>query len=151
VQPAVDLAFPQTEDCLFLDVYVPGAAVRNPSSSSLPVLFWIFGGGYGNLFLYRSLMIVLGSKDMYGGEPLLQTSNNSIIYVRTNYRVRHSHNPTDSLQLGAFGFLAGPTFQNSGGVANAGLLDQKAALQWTQKYISYLGGDPNRYATRTPS
>jgi len=28
-------------------------------------------------------------------------------------------------------------------VANAGLLDQVAALQWTQKYISYLGGDPD--------
>jgi carboxylesterase type B len=90
VQPALDLAFPQTEDCLFLDVYVPGAAVRNPSASSLPVLFWIFGGGYGNFFVYRPLMIVLGSEDMYGGEPLLQTSNNSIIYVRTNYRVRQS-------------------------------------------------------------
>jgi carboxylesterase type B len=47
------------------------------------------------------------------------------------------------LLLGAFGFLAGPTFQNQGGLANAGLLDQVAALQWTQKYISYLGGDPN--------
>jgi carboxylesterase type B len=47
------------------------------------------------------------------------------------------------MQLGAFGFLAGPTFQNSGGTANAGLLDQIAALEWTQKYISYLGGDPN--------
>jgi len=46
------------------------------------------------------------------------------------------------MQLGAFGFLAGPTLQNSGGTANVGLLDQDAALQWTQKYISYLGGDP---------
>jgi len=60
--------------------------------------------------------------------------------VRINYRVLPS--PISLTQLGAFGFLAGPTLQNSGGVANAGLLDQIAALQWTQKYISYLGGDP---------
>jgi len=30
-----------------------------------------------------------------------------------------------------------------GGVANVGLLDQNAALQWTQNYIAYLGGDAN--------
>jgi len=37
--------------------------------------------------------------------------------------------------------------QDSGGVANVGLLDQIAALEWTQKYISYLGGDPNKLAS----
>jgi carboxylesterase type B len=47
-------------------------------------------------------------------------------------------------QLGAFGWLAGTMLQDAGGAANAGLLDQVAALEWTQKYISYLGGDPNK-------
>jgi len=55
--------------------------------------------------------------------------------------------PSSSIdeKLGAFGFLAGKTFQGEGGAGNAGLLDQMAALNWTRKYISYLGGDPNRY------
>lgn len=37
---------PMSEDCLFLDVLVPGKAVRG-EAKDLPVLFWIFGGGYG--------------------------------------------------------------------------------------------------------
>lgn len=40
-----------------------------------------------------------------------------IIYVALNYR------------LGAFGWLAGPTLQ-SNGTANAGLHDQRFALEW---------------------
>lgn len=34
------------EDCLFLDVYVPGKAVRNPGSYKLPVVVWLYGGAY---------------------------------------------------------------------------------------------------------
>ena len=52
-------------------------------------------------------------------------------YVSMNYR------------LGAFGWLSGPTFQEDG-TANAGLYDQRFALEWVQKYISKFGGDPSR-------
>jgi carboxylesterase type B len=38
--------FTQAEDCLFLDLYVPGTAVRN-SNVKLPVVVWIYGGAYG--------------------------------------------------------------------------------------------------------
>jgi carboxylesterase type B len=53
------------------------------------------------------------------------------IWVAMNYR------------LGAFGFLSGPTFLEQGGVANAGLLDQRLALEWVQKNIHLFGGDPD--------
>lgn len=34
------------EDCLFLDLYVPAAAVDSPSTTNLPVVVWIYGGAY---------------------------------------------------------------------------------------------------------
>ena len=46
-------------------------------------------------------------------------------------------------RLGAFGFLAGETI-TSDGVANAGLLDQRFALEWVQHNIHLFGGDPSR-------
>lgn len=52
-------------------------------------------------------------------------------FVALNYR------------LGAFGWLSGPTFQENG-TANAGLYDQRFALEWVQTHISKFGGDPSR-------
>jgi len=47
-------------------------------------------------------------------------------------------------RLGALGWLAGPTLQAAGGVSNAGLYDQRLALEWVRKYIHLFGGDPDR-------
>lgn len=52
------------------------------------------------------------------------------IWVAMNYR------------LGAFGFLSGPTLQQNG-TSNAGLLDQRLALEWVQENIHLFGGDPD--------
>ena len=69
-------------DCLFLDVYVPAAAVKNPSLK-LPVVSWFFGGAY-----------IFGGKDSYGdlvpfydGTGLIQQSAGNVIFVASNYRV----------------------------------------------------------------
>lgn len=118
-----------TEDCLFLDVVVP-RNVLDPASnltnltSGAPVLVWIYGGGYTS-----------GDKSARSPAGLIKASqvNNThgIIFVSLNYR------------LGAFGWLSGPTLQ-SDGTANAGLYDQRLALQWVQDNIHAFGGDPNR-------
>ncbi|PKX89151.1 carboxylesterase family protein [Aspergillus novofumigatus IBT 16806] len=112
------------EDCLFLDVYVPGKVVRK-RQRLIPVVVWIHGGAY-----------VSGSKDQaigtgyYDGTSLIQQADNNLIVVTINYR------------LGAFGFLAGEPLRTQG-VFNAGLHDQRAALAWVQAYIHLLGGDPD--------
>lgn len=122
--PAQD---PRTnEDCLFLDVFVPQSVFENRGGYGAPVAVWIYGGGY-----------TAGSK-VSSGSPagLLARSEGAqesgLIYVAMNYR------------LGAFGWLAGPTFQTNG-TANAGLYDQRLALEWVQENIHLFGGDPNRY------
>lgn len=54
-----------------------------------------------------------------------------IIFVAPNYR------------LGAMGWLGGPTLVKEGGVPNAGLYDQRLAIEWVAKYIHLFGGNPN--------
>lgn len=60
-----------------------------------------------------------------GGSP-------GVVYVALNYR------------LGALGWLAGPSLQAAGGVSNAGLYDQRLALEWINENIHLFGGDPNQ-------
>ncbi|KZN84710.1 Secreted lipase [Penicillium chrysogenum] len=113
-----------SEDCLFLDVTVPKQVFNRSSRKRAPVVVWIYGGAY-----------TLGSKGV-NAAGLIKASqfNNAsgVIHVAMNYR------------LGAFGWLAGPTLQGMGGVSNAGLYDQRLALEWVQKYIHLFGGDPNQ-------
>ncbi|CAK7200788.1 hypothetical protein SEUCBS139899_003487 [Sporothrix eucalyptigena] len=102
-------------------------ALKSPSTSKLPVVVWVYGGGY-----------VLGSKDstmpempFYDGSGLIGQTGGDIIFVSMNYR------------LGAYGFLAGTTMEREG-LPNAGLWDQRAAFQWVQDYIALAGGDPTQ-------
>ncbi|KAL7891990.1 acetylcholinesterase [Trichoderma sp. SZMC 28014] len=123
----------ESEDCLFLDVIVPKAIFdransrhRKSASGGAPVLVWIYGGGY-----------TIGSKSG-SGDPggLIRASqadgSSGIIFVAMNYR------------LGAIGWLAGPTLQAAGGVSNAGLYDQRLAIEWVASNIHLFGGDPNQ-------
>ncbi|GAB7354780.1 hypothetical protein MBLNU459_g5178t1 [Dothideomycetes sp. NU459] len=106
-----------SEDCLLLDVMVPS----QPVSANLAVMVQIHGGGY-----------TIGSSETISpGESLVYQSNGSLIYVSIQYR------------LGAYGFLGGAEVVEDG-AANAGLLDQRAALGWVQRHISKFGGDPSK-------
>ncbi|SPO04892.1 related to triacylglycerol lipase I precursor [Cephalotrichum gorgonifer] len=116
----------ESEDCLYMDIYVPSKALASPSKP-LPVAVFIFGGGF-----------ILGSKDIYqpqvpfyDGTGMISQSKNSMIFITFNYR------------LGAFGFLAG-TSMEEGGLPNAGLWDQRAVFEWVRSYVHLLGGDPGQ-------
>ncbi|KAI0468204.1 vacuolar triacylglycerol lipase [Xylaria cf. heliscus] len=101
------------EDCLFLDIYTPANVT---SHSKLPVFFFIQGGGFNSL-----------SNPNYNGKGLIQASGYNIIVVTFNYRV------------GPYGFIT-----NGDEITpNNGLLDQRKAMEWVQKYISFFGGDPD--------
>lgn len=54
---------------------------------------------------------------------MVEESGGNVVLVNFNYRV------------GAYGFLASEKVRKDG-VLNTGLLDQRKALEWVQKYIS---------------
>lgn len=115
----------ESEDCLFLDVFVPEGVLRKAGKGyGAPVLVWFYGGGY-----------TFGNKNQNPAGLIAASGNSShgdIIYVSLNYR------------LGALGFSSGPTFNAQGGTSNVGLYDQRFALEWVQEKIHLFGGDKNR-------
>ncbi len=106
---------PMSEDCLYLNLYVPEGA------KDLPVLFWIHGG---------ASIVGSGSRPEYDGRAL---SREGIIVVTFNHR------------LGALGFLAHPSLTAEQGVSgNWGVWDIVAAWNWVRRNIRQFGGDPDR-------
>jgi para-nitrobenzyl esterase len=111
-----DASEPQSEDCLFLNVWTPDL---DPEGRR-PVLVFVHGGGFtsgsGSVFLYR------------GGNLV---RNGDAVVVTINYR------------LGALGFLGHRDLADPDGlVGNWGIWDQVAALAWVRENISAFGGDP---------
>ncbi|KGO43537.1 Carboxylesterase, type B [Penicillium expansum] len=130
-RPVADQNPLESEDCLFLDVYVPEKVIskrrdgNGKSNPGAPVLVYFQDGAY-----------VSGSKSDQNPSGLIATSredgSTGIIYVGVNYR------------LGVFGWLSGQKFQSEGGLPNAGLYDERLALEWVQRHITKFGGDPSR-------
>ncbi|KAM7363085.1 uncharacterized protein ACRADG_000137 [Cochliomyia hominivorax] len=103
-----------SEDCLYLNIYAKTLKSEKP----LPVMVWVYGGGY---------QIGEASRELYGPDCFMQKD---VILVTFAYR------------LGAFGFLSlnDPDLQIPG---NAGIKDQVMALKWIKQNIEYFNGDPN--------
>ena len=107
----------KSEDCLYLNIWSPAKS----SSDRIPVLVWIYGGGFG---------AGSTSEKNYIGENL---ANKGVVLVSIAYRV------------GQLGFFVHPELskENQNHVSgNYGLLDMIAGLQWVQKNIAAFGGDP---------
>ncbi|KAF9777481.1 hypothetical protein IL306_004409 [Fusarium sp. DS 682] len=115
-----------TEDCLFLNVYVPKSVFQSPDPKPLPVNVWFYGEAYA--FGTKRMKTYGLQGPLYNGRALVNATKYQTIFVAGNYR------------LGAFGWLAGLTMQKQG-LPNAGLYDQNLLLQWVQKYIGLVHGD----------
>jgi para-nitrobenzyl esterase len=110
-------SIPSDEDCLFLNVFTPGA-----DDAGRPVLVWIHGGAF---------QTGSGAIPWYNGARLATAGG--VVVVTINYR------------LGIPGFLRldhllGSDYASSG---LAGMLDQVAALRWVCDNIAAFGGDPD--------
>jgi len=111
-----------SEDCLYLNVWTPAK-----SGEKLPVLVWIYGGGFA---AGRT------SDPVFDGAAL---ASKGVVYVSVAYRV------------GVMGFLAHPELSAENrklhGVAasgNYGLLDMVESLKWVKQNIAAFGGDPRK-------
>jgi para-nitrobenzyl esterase len=111
-----------SEDCLYLNVWTPAK-----KAEKLPVLVWIYGGGFAG---GRT------SEPLFDGAAL---ARKGVVFVSIAYRV------------GVIGFLAHPELSAENrrlhGVAasgNYGLLDMVASLKWIRQNIAAFGGDPGK-------
>jgi para-nitrobenzyl esterase len=106
-----------SENCLFLNIYMPAAELEE--SCHWPVMVWFHGGG-----------LQLGSADSYDPTPLVKKG---VVVVTINYR------------LGYFGFFAQSAIDAEGHLnGNYGLMDQQFALKWIRRNIKGFCGNPDR-------
>ncbi len=104
---------PQSEDCLFLNVWTPTTATKKPR----PVMVYFHGGAYSS-----------GSVTDPLNDGARLAAQGDVVVVTVNHR------------LNALGYLYLPErFPDSG---NAGQLDLIVALQWVRRNIAAFGGNP---------
>jgi para-nitrobenzyl esterase len=105
------------EDCLFLNIYVPGSGVS--ARNNLAVMVFFYGGAF-----------VDGEGSIY--DPSSMAIQGNVIVVTVNYR------------LGILGYVASSALsaQSANQVSgNYGFEDQLFALQWVKQNIGAFGGN----------
>ncbi|XP_035784425.1 neuroligin-4, X-linked-like isoform X1 [Anopheles albimanus] len=108
----------QSEDCLTLNIYVPGSGSRG-LEAPYSIFFYIHGESYD-----------WGSGNPYDGSVL--ASYGHVIVVTVNFR------------LGILGFLKTRASLSPGSGGNLGLMDIILALHWVRDNIASFGGDSKR-------
>ena len=107
-----------SEDCLYLNVWRP----EDPAARNLPVMVWIYGGGF------------TGGSSASANTSGAGFAKQGVVLVAMNYRV------------GRFGFFAFPALRDEHPEEEKGnyaYMDQIAALQWVKRNIAAFGGNPN--------
>lgn len=108
-----------SEDCLTVNVWAPDPMPSTP----VPVMFWMYGGGF----------TIGGTSDpLYEGSKL---AARGVVVVSINYRV------------GALGWMAHSALATEdahGSTGDYGLLDQIAGLHWVHDNAAAFGGDATK-------
>lgn len=114
---AAPLGTTTSEDCLYVNIWAP----QHRTNAKLPVIVWIYGGGFVNGG---------SSPAVYAGTHF---AHDGLVFVSFNYRV------------GRFGFFAFPALsqeQKGQALNNYAYMDQISALTWVQRNIAAFGGNP---------
>ena len=120
---------PQSEDCLFLNVWTPEANAKKQR----PVMVYIHGGAYSG---------GSGSDALYDGTNLCLRGD--VVVVTLNHRL----NVFGYLYLARLEHMMGGSSYNAGRPGplawsgNAGQMDLHLALEWVRDNIAAFGGDP---------
>ena len=109
---------PKSEDCLYLNIFVPADSYLNRNQYLTPIFVFIHGGSFTG-----------GSSTDDRFEASTLVSMKGIIVVTLNYRVD------------AFGFMA---ISGSDATGNQGFLDQSLALKWIYENAYTFGGDNSK-------
>ncbi|EFQ33426.1 carboxylesterase [Colletotrichum graminicola] len=124
VCPTADPSLPSDEQCLNANVFRPSEADKSKGvqgvmekGKKVPVLVYIHGGAFN-----------FGRGGDRNLAAFVAFSKRDLVAVSFNYR------------LGPLGFLPCGVAAREG-IANNGLLDQRALLQWVQRNIAAFGGD----------
>ena len=115
-----------SEDCLYLNIYVPDVVNNvnaNASSDGLPVLVWFHGGSFAQGSAFPK------GAGNWKPDPREIAVEGGVIVVTVQYR------------LGSFGFLF---LDDEAAPGNVGLLDQRKSLEWITRNIFAFGGDPTK-------
>jgi cholinesterase len=128
----MQLGHTTSEDCLTLNVW----SKPQTGEKAKAVLVWIFGGGFatGN-----------SANPIYNGEFIADNEDVVVVSLKYDQPRRITSMPLlifGSYRLGIFGF---PGITGIDGLEqNAGLLDQRTAVEWVRDNIAAFGGDPKR-------
>lgn len=106
----------QDEDCLALNIWTKSTSRTHPHQSKKPVFVFFHGGRF---------TIPGPHSPFYNGQYLADSED--VVVVTINYR------------LGIFGFSGAPGIEQ-----NAGLRDQRSAVEWLRDNVAGFGGDPKR-------
>lgn len=110
-----------SEDCLNLNIARPRGTA---AGDKLPVMVWIHGGSFWS---GQNSEITVAPDGL-----ILESVENGlpIVHVALNYR------------LGVFGFAQSAALESEGS-ENAGLKDQRLAIEWARDHIEHWGGSSN--------
>ncbi|CBY14372.1 unnamed protein product [Oikopleura dioica] len=122
-----------TEDCTYLDIFVPKQAIKN--SEVLKIFLYFHGGA----FMGGS------NQDVNANEGAIIASEQNLVVITSNYR------------LGVFGFLFSEHlddriadehgleyYEDKITSGNQGLMDQQMAMIWTAENAKYFAGNAER-------